>query len=198
GHGPCLFRRRRLPLVLVPQVERWGARAHTFPIAPQSVALGIRGLLFVLLRGLGHGGLRLPLRASEFARLVVPRLPFPLPLDLCLCRVLPPFHLLRMEAIDQTLFRDRGLRDTAPQPLQSTPEMESGKGGYTTRAGFEAKTYQRNVPRLGAHLDPPKILGILGELRHRVLCPLGGGGAGEQLERCPRAFHLAPVGKLED
>src|SRR6185312_7169820 len=192
GHGPCLFRRRRLPLVLVPQVERWGARAHTFPVDPQSVVLGIRSLLFLLLRGLGHGGLRLPLRASEFARLVMPRLPFALPLDLCLRRVLPPFHLLRMEAIDQTLFRDRGLRDTAPQPLQSTPEMESEKEGYTTHAKFEAKTYQRNVPRLGAHLGPPEILGILGEIRHRVLHPSGGSGVGEKLASRPRAFNLAP------
>src|SRR6185437_9813013 len=109
----------------------------------------------------------LPLRVSELARLVVLRLPLPLPLDLCLRRVLPPFHLLRVEVIDQTLFRDRGLRDTAPQPLQSTPEMESGKEGYMTHTEFEAKTYQINVPRLGAHLDPPEILGILGEIRHR-------------------------------
>jgi len=47
--------------------------------------------------------------------------------------------------------------------------MESGKEDYTTHAGFEVKTYQRNVPRLGAHLDPPKILRILGELRHHIL-----------------------------
>ena len=151
------------------------------PRPPRNVVLGVRGLLLVLLRGLGRGGLRLALRASELARLVVPRLPLPLPLDLCLRRVLPPFHLLHVEAIDQTLFRDRGLRDTAPQPLQSTPEMESGKEGYTTHAGFEAKTYQRNVPRLGAHLDPPEILGILRELRHRVLRPPGGVGMGEKL-----------------
>ena len=91
------------------------------------------------------------------------------------------FHLLRVKTIDQALFRDRRLRDTASQPLQSTPEMESGKEGYTTHAKFEAKTYQRNVPRLGAHLDPPKILGILGEIRHHVLRPPGGVGVGEKL-----------------
>src|SRR6185312_6150509 len=114
---PCLFSRRGCPLIIIPQIERRGARARTFPFAPQSVVLGIQGLLLVLLRRLGHGGLRLPLRASELARLVVPRLPLSLPLDLCLRRVLPPFHLLRVEAIDQALFRDWRLRDAAPQPL---------------------------------------------------------------------------------
>jgi hypothetical protein len=59
--------------------------------------------------------------------------------------------------------------------------MASGKGDYTTHDEFETKTYQGNVPRLGAHLDPPKILRILGEIRHRVLRPPGGVGVGEKL-----------------
>src|SRR6185437_3266273 len=106
----------------------------------------------------------LPLRVSELARLVVLRLPLPLPLDLCLRRVLPPFHLLRVEAIDQALLRDRGLRDAAPQPLQSTPEMESRKGGLHKMRQIRNQSYQRDVPHFRAHLDPPEILGVLGEV----------------------------------
>src|SRR6185312_8115088 len=131
-YGPRLLWRHGRSLFFVPQVERWGARARTFPVAPQSVVLGIQGLLLVLLRGLRCGGLRLPLRASELARLVVPRLPLPFPLDFRLRRILPPLHLLRVEAIDQALFQGRGPRGAAPQPLQNAPEIGSGEGNYTT------------------------------------------------------------------
>ena len=104
----------------------------------------------------------------------------------------------RVEAVDLAFFRDRGFRGASPQPLQNAPEIGSGEGNYTTHDEFEAKTHQGNIPRLGAHLDPPKIIRILGELRHCILCPPGGGGAGEQLVRRPRALHLAPGGELKN
>ena len=54
------------------------------------------------------------------------------------------------------------------------------------------------VPHLGAHLDLPKILGVVGELRHRVLRPPGSNITGEQHVRRPRGRGRGLGGELEN
>ena len=66
--------------------------------------------------------------------------------------------------------------------------IREGKGDNAKPSIIESKTYQVDVPLLGAHLDRPKLRDVEGEVRHRALRPLGSGIAGEQLPRHPRTL----------